>query len=121
MERTPEQVEILRASRLQKKKDLETKFPKRKIGLVAYKDGREFWIAAPTRQQWHSFKKHLMDPKRKDVASENLVAACSIEPDAEQIQSLFETEPLLVETLSEKLCLLGGRDEEAELVDFPDA
>lgn len=108
-------------NRLLKKKELETKYPKRKIGLVAYKDGREFWIMAPTRLQWQAFKKQVMDPARKMVASENLVAACCISPDAIEVQAMFEIEPLLVETLSEKLTILGGRDDEAELVDFPDA
>lgn len=119
--KSPEELVTLNATRILKKKELEVKYPKRKVGLVAYRDGREFWLLSPTRAAWHSFKDQVMDPRRKKVATENLIASCTVSPTAQELQEMFEIEPLLVETLSEKLSILGGRDDEAELVDFLDA
>lgn len=112
----------IQTARLLKKKDFESKNPNRRVGLVVFKDGREFWIASPTRAQWHSFKDAIRDPKRTKAAMENLATLCALDPSPEVVSSMIESgQPALAETLADKVGLLAGLDDQAELVDFPDA
>jgi len=110
-----------KAERRAKKAELEAKNPKRKIGLVVA-NGEEFWIRSPTRQQWHSFREAIGDPKRNKAAMENLTIANCVDPDGAAISDriIEGGEPALAQTLADKIAILGGMDQEAEMVDFSD-
>lgn len=109
----------MKPTEAQKKKleELRAAHPKRELELVLA-GGREFYLASPTRSQWHRFKEAVADKTRRRVAMENLVKDCAVEPNAVELDELFERKPILAETLGDKVAVIGGADEEAEIADF---
>lgn len=103
-----------------KLEDLRQKHPGKALARVKTQ-GRDYYVAAPTRAEWHSFLDALGNPQRARVSMENLAKKCAIEPSAEQLDILFEKKPGLAAKLAEAIGQLAGVDDEAEIELFPDA
>jgi hypothetical protein len=113
-------VTFLPTSREDRVKELRTKYPGRRVAIVVT-GGKDYYILSPTRHQWHAFKDAALDSKRRRVAMENLAVACVIDPAPELVKNWIEsTDPALAETLADKIGRLGGYDDEAEMLDFPE-
>jgi hypothetical protein len=82
--------------------------------------GREFYLAAPSRTDWHAFLDAFGDQRRSRVAMENLATKCVVDPSPEEVSALFEKKPGLAVKLSEAIGKLAGVDDEAEIELFPE-
>jgi hypothetical protein len=83
--------------------------------------GKEYFVVAPARADWHAFLEALGDPRRSRVSMENLATKCVVDPSPEQVAALFEKKPGLAVKLSEAIGKLAGIDDEAEIELFPEA
>jgi hypothetical protein len=102
-----------------KLEDLRQKHPGKSIARVKTQ-GREYYVAAPTRAEWHSFLDTLGTARAK-VSMENLAKKCAIDPSAEELDRLFDRKPGLSAKLSEAIGQLAGVDDEAEIELFESA
>ena len=92
--------------------ELKAKHPNLDLHVVETAHGT-FVVRAPTRAEWHAFKKASKDEMRAKVAAENFAAACGIEPSGDALQTLFESRPALAETMAGELAEIAGLDNAA--------
>ncbi len=100
--------------------ELQQKHPGRAIARVK-SQGREYFVAAPSRADWHQFQDALGDPRRSRPAMENLAKKCALSPSAEELDAVFDKKPGLAAKLAEAAGKLAGIDDEAEIDLFPAA
>lgn len=94
--------------------ELQKTHPGRAIARVK-SQGKEYYVAAPKRADWHTFQDALGDPRRSRVAMENLAMKCALDPAAAELDTLFEKKPGLAAKLCEAIGKLAGIDDDAEI------
>ncbi len=112
--------EVKSAERETKIRALREKHPGKDIALIVVR-GREFYVSTPSPADWDAFLMAAGDPKRRRAATHNLVMRSAVEPGPDALAEVVKKQPALVQTLGDKLGVLAGLDDEAELVLFSDA
>ena len=63
---------------------------------------------SPSRGAWGKFRSFAMDDKKKSNAAESLVRDCAVLPAGQELDSLFDKQPALADSIAGKLAELAG-------------
>src|ERR1700687_232777 len=100
--------------RTKKLEELRQKHPGKRLAR-ATSQGKDYYVSAPTREQWFSFIESLDGGRKGMVALENLIKKCAVDPAAEQMDTLLDQKPGLADDILPAIKQLAGKDDKAEV------